>query len=238
MRALAAPRANSFKGSRSVTPKFTRLVDQMRTGSGRTGSDPTPLLQLPVDQAVIADALRIATMAHQGQMRADLTTYVAHPIRVARLAATWEENPDQDIVAAALLHDVIEDSDTPLAQIADQIGTRVATIVDTVSAAKPSPDETTKQRRVRKLAKLARLRGADAGTLLVHACDVLDNTISWRYVRPIDAAWSKIPRWMFQLRQYQLDLLDPHYPQIAGLLCDELRFQQSRGLDIGSWDTP
>jgi (p)ppGpp synthase/HD superfamily hydrolase len=210
----------------------------MRLGSGQTGSDPAPLLRLPFDQAVIADALRMSTMAHQGQMRADLTAYIAHPIRVARLAATWEENPDQNTVAASLLHDVVEDSDTRVAQIADRIGTRVAKIVDTVSAAKPSPDETTEQRRVRKLAKLARLTDADAGTLLVHACDFLDNTISWRYLRPIDAAWSKIPRWMFQLRQYQLDLLDPHYPQIAGLLRDELRFQQSRGLATGSWNGP
>jgi GTP pyrophosphokinase len=191
-----------------------------------------------LDQAVIADALHLATKAHQGQLRADLTAYIAHPVRVARLAATWNEDPSQDIVASALLHDVVEDSDTPLAQIRDRFGPRVAVIVDAVSTAEPSPDETREQRRGRKLAKLARLADTDEGTLLVHACDVLDNTISWRYLRPTNAAWSKIPRWMFQLHQYQLCLLDPRYPQIAGLLSDELRFQQSRGLDTGSWDTP
>jgi (p)ppGpp synthase/HD superfamily hydrolase len=210
----------------------------MRAGSGRTGSEPAPLLRLPFDQALIADALHLATGVHQGQLRADRTDYIAHPVRVARLAASWGADPDQDIVAAALLHDVVEDSDTPLAQITDLFGTRVAAIVDAVSAAKPSPGETRVQRRARKHAKLARLMDADEGTLHVHACDVLDNTISWRYLRPVDAAWSKIPRWMFQLRQYQLPLLDPHYPEIAGLLSDELGFQQSRGLTTGSWETP
>jgi hypothetical protein len=152
------------------------------------------------------------------------------------LAAAWD--PDQGIVSAALLHDVVEDSDTPLARIADRMGTRVAGIVDAVSPAKPSLAESREQRRVRKLAKLARLAGADEATLLVHACDVLDNAISWRYLCPDDPAWSKIPRWMFQLHQYQLDLLNPHYPQIAGLLSDELLFQESRGLATGSWNTP
>lgn len=221
-----------------MTPDFADLVAQMRTGDGRTGSDPAPLLGLAIDRAVVSDALRLATTAHRGQLRADHTAYLAHPIRVARLAATWDENPDQDIVAAALLHDVVEDSDTPLDRITSQFGTRVASIVDAVSAASPSPAETREQRRERKLAKLARLEDTDRGTLLVHACDVLDNTISWRYLRPTDAAWSKIPRWMFQLHQYQLGLLDPHYPQIAGLFRDELAFQKSRGLTTGSWDTP
>ncbi|GAB3168925.1 hypothetical protein GCM10027059_32770 [Myceligenerans halotolerans] len=221
-----------------MTPEFANLVVQMRAGDGRTGSDAAPLLRLAIDRAVVSDALRLATTAHRGQLRADDTAYLAHPIRVARLAATWDEKPDQDIVAAALLHDVVEDSDTPLDRITRQFGTRVAAIVDAVSAASPSPAETREQRRERKLAKLARLKNADPGTLLVHACDVLDNTISWRYLRPTDAAWSKIPRWMFQLYQYQLSLLDPHYPEIAGLLRDELTFQESRGLATGSWDTP
>jgi hypothetical protein len=221
-----------------VTPDFAHLVDRMRAGSGPTGSDPAPLLRLPFDQTVIAGALQLATRAHHEQFRADHTAYIAHPVRVGRLAATWVEGPDQDVVTAALLHDVVEDSDIPLTQITDRFGTRVAAMVATVSAAKPAPRETREQRRMRKLAKLNRIADADEGTLLVHACDALDNAISWRYLRPIDAGWSKIPRWMFQLRQYQFSLLEPHYPLIAGLLTDELRFQESRGLAIGSWDSP
>jgi (p)ppGpp synthase/HD superfamily hydrolase len=212
----------------------------MRAGRGTSGSERTPLLRPPFDQDVVQAALDLAGQAHRGQLRADGTDYIAHPIRVARLAAAAGagDSTDQDVVVGALLHDVVEDSDTPISVIEQRFGARVAGIVDAVSAGKPPVGEIVHQRRDRKLAKLERLRPADTPTLLVHGCDVLDNAISWRYLQPHDPAWAKIPRWMFQLRDYQLDLVGKHYPEIAAELVEELRFEESRGHQLGSWATP
>lgn len=221
-----------------MAPDFGPLLHALRTGRGTSGSERTSLLRPPFDRDVIQSALDLAGEAHRGQRRADGTSYIAHPIRVARLAAAAGEDMDQDVVVAAVLHDVVEDSDTPISAIDQRFGTRVAGIVDAVSAGKPPIGETAHQRRDRKLAKLERLRTADPPTLLVHSCDVLDNAVSWRYLQPHHLAWAKIPRWMFQLRDYQLDLVGGHYPEISAELVEELRFEESRGHQLGSWATP
>lgn len=210
------------------------LVTALRRGP-LEGTDESLLLEAAASD-VAGAALALAREVHEGQVRANGTQYVAHPIRVARLTAAV--GCDDDLIAAALLHDVVEDSDLPLATIEERFGDRVAAIVGAVSAAKPAPGETREERRLRKLAKLERLRTADDQTLLVHACDVLDNAISWRYLRPEHEAWAKIPRWVFQLREYQVGLIGPRCPAVGVHLVDELRFEVGRGLVEGSWEAP
>ena len=59
-------------------------------------------------------------------------SYLYHPMRVAKLIAEW--GFDSDLIAAAMLHDVIEDTDTTLSEITDTFGPSVADIVDAVTA--------------------------------------------------------------------------------------------------------
>lgn len=95
-----------------------------------------------VESNVIVDkALEIATAAHEGQLRKWTNTpepYITHPIRVAKEVSNYIKwfyhyEPDeqllQNVVAAALLHDVVEDTQYPLDKIREAVGDEVLNIV-------------------------------------------------------------------------------------------------------------
>ena len=75
-------------------------------------------------------AVQLATEAHAGQ-KYDGKPYVLHPLRVAARAEA--EGYDEALVVAAILHDVVEDTDVTVEQIEDTFGFRVAGIVEAVS---------------------------------------------------------------------------------------------------------
>lgn len=73
-------------------------------------------------------ALRFATKAHKGQVRKYTgEPYINHPIAVAAIVATVEHTPE--MIAAAYLHDVVEDCGVSLAEVKERFGGKVATLV-------------------------------------------------------------------------------------------------------------
>ena len=95
-------------------------------------------------------ALKVAVAAHAGQVRKhDDTPYVTHPIMVARMLeyAGFSES----IVAAALAHDVLEDTEVAEAQLRTQLGDEVVDIVVAVSEDKVLPWEERKAAYVKQV---------------------------------------------------------------------------------------
>ena len=76
-------------------------------------------------------AYAFAEAAHRGQRRKDDRAFIAHPVHVARLLAA--RGYDEEVVAAALLHDVVEDTPVTLAEIRERFGARVAQLVECVT---------------------------------------------------------------------------------------------------------
>ncbi len=119
-------------------------------------------------------AWSLALSAHEGQTRSSGEAYATHPLAVASILQE-SLDPGADALCAALLHDVVEDSDVPLSRIAQQFGSDVAHIVDGVSkldainAASPGheKDET--------LRKLVEAGGQDWRVFAVKLCDRLHN---------------------------------------------------------------
>lgn len=74
-------------------------------------------------------ALEFARNAHQGQQRKsfDHASYITHPIAVAERLTDWVTDPE--IIAAAYLHDVVEDTSASIAELRSQFGDRVANLV-------------------------------------------------------------------------------------------------------------
>lgn len=98
----------------------------------------------------LLDAVALAVRAHRGQVRkgSEDEPYVLHPIAVARMLSST--GADHDTVVAGLLHDVVEDSDTPLEEIATHFGQAVASLVDQVTDtpamdAMPRPERKARQ---------------------------------------------------------------------------------------------
>jgi (p)ppGpp synthase/HD superfamily hydrolase len=84
-----------------------------------------------VTRPLVGEAYAFAADAHRAQRRKDGAAFIAHPVRVARLLAA--RGYGDDVIAAALLHDVIEDTPVTLAQLHERFGPAIAALVDYVT---------------------------------------------------------------------------------------------------------
>lgn len=91
----------------------------------------------PWDELLVDRAFELASAGHRGQLRESGESYIFHPIEVARIVA--DLRCDLNTFLAAILHDVIEDSDVRREQLTDEFGKKVSSIVEAVT--KISQDE-------------------------------------------------------------------------------------------------
>lgn len=80
---------------------------------------------------LIEKAIRMATSAHQGQMRKDGPAYIIHPVAVSLMLA--QHGFAEAVVAAALVHDVLEDTPITADEMGEELGSEVLELVQTVS---------------------------------------------------------------------------------------------------------
>ena len=125
---------------------------------------------------MLFEALAFAVEAH-GRVRhlrkGTRFPYIVHPVRVAWILE--RHGYDEEIVAAGLLHDTLEDTDVTPAEIVDRFGERVARLVEAVSEADRSLPW-----QERKEATIAKVAGAEDDVLAILAADKLDNVRSIR----------------------------------------------------------
>lgn len=79
----------------------------------------------------LGSAIRMASVAHEGQFDKGGSPYILHPIAV--LYKVMQYTSDQDILCAAILHDVVEDTSVSLSQIEAEFGPIVRDYVDILS---------------------------------------------------------------------------------------------------------
>lgn len=123
-----------------------------------------------MDHHLWQKAAHFAARAHEGQKRKDdVTPYVAHPFRVAMTVRDVFGCDDSVALAAALLHDVIEDTDHDYDDIAHDYGEQVADCVAALSKDMRLPEST------RESAYDEGLRQADWRAKLIKLADTYDN---------------------------------------------------------------
>ncbi len=83
------------------------------------------------DVKVVERAYGIAERAHEGQMRKSGDPFISHPVGVAGIVA--ELGLDESTVAAALLHDAVEDTELQLAEVEREMGYEIAALIDGVT---------------------------------------------------------------------------------------------------------
>lgn len=140
-------------------------------------------IQLP-DTAVFTDPARAhpfvlqayvaAATAHRDQKRKYTNeSYIVHPLEVAAIVSTV--TTDVDVIAAALLHDVVEDTTTTLADIHAQFGARVAELVDFCTH-RSRPEHG--NRRTRKVIDNQHYASGPADSQTIKVADMLSNVPS------------------------------------------------------------
>ncbi|MBI4235613.1 bifunctional (p)ppGpp synthetase/guanosine-3',5'-bis(diphosphate) 3'-pyrophosphohydrolase [Candidatus Peregrinibacteria bacterium] len=127
------------------------------------------------NQEKFEKAFEFAEEAHTGQLRKDGTTpYITHPVKVTEILA--EMHSDEDILIAALLHDVPEDTHKTLAEIEDKFGRDVAFLVDGITKfSKVQYKNNMPQREVESLKKLLLHSIQDPRVILIKLADRLHN---------------------------------------------------------------
>jgi guanosine-3',5'-bis(diphosphate) 3'-pyrophosphohydrolase len=161
----------------------SRLV---RFGSRGGGSVPAlePLLQSVrtnhprADVGVIERAYVTAEKAHRGQFRKSGDPYITHPVAVATILAELGMTPST--LAAALLHDTVEDTDYSLDQLRADYGDEIAMLVDGVTKLdKVTYGDAAQAETVRKMiVAMAR----DIRVLVIKLADRLHNARTWKFV--------------------------------------------------------
>ncbi len=123
--------------------------------------------------ANIHNACLFASQAHAGQIRESGEAYIYHPLAVARILA--EMRMDSRTIIAAVLHDVIEDTDISMAQLAARFGDDVAELVDGVSKVSQLEQESKEHAEAASFRKMFMATAKDIRVIIIKLCDRLHN---------------------------------------------------------------
>ena len=135
-----------------------------------------------LDLELIERALRVSASAHRGQKRASGEEYISHSIAVAMILT--EQLPDSTSIAAALLHDVVEDSDVRVEDIARDFGAEVGAIVDGLTKISHLTFRSTAEEQVENYRKLLLSIAKDARVIIIKLADRLHNMRTLEHLEP------------------------------------------------------
>jgi len=138
------------------------------------------------DVSLIERAYATAEKAHRGQMRKSGEPYITHPVAVATILA--EVGMTSPTLAAALLHDTVEDTDYSLEQLTADFGPAIAQLVDGVT--KLDKIRYGERAQSETLRKMIIAMSRDIRVLLIKLADRLHNARTWRFV-PVESAKKK-----------------------------------------------
>nr|PZN34463.1 MAG: GTP pyrophosphokinase [Actinomycetota bacterium] len=131
------------------------------------------------DVATIVRAYEVAKRAHRGQVRKTGDPYITHPIAVAEMLADY--GLDGATLAAALMHDTVEDTDVTLEQIQAEFGEEIARLIDGVTKLDRVRFTSREQAQAATIRKMVVAMAQDVRVLLIKLCDRLHN------LRTVDA---------------------------------------------------
>jgi len=133
-----------------------------------------------VDRDLLARAFRFAAKAHAGQQRRSGEEFIQHPYSVARICA--ELQLDDWTIAAALLHDVVEDTDVTLDEVTAEFGEEIAQLVDGVTKLTRVSFQSREQAEAENYRKMILAMAQDPGVILIKLADRLHNLRTIEYL--------------------------------------------------------
>ena len=135
------------------------------------------------DLSKIISAYEFAAKAHEGQTRSSGKPYIIHPLAVAY--TLLELGMDTDTICAALLHDVVEDTDATLDDLKKRFGQDVALLVDGVTKLSKIPTSTKEEQQAENIRKILLAMSQDIRVMIIKLSDRLHNMRTLKY-RPLE----------------------------------------------------
>ena len=146
----------------------------------------------PLNTELLDRAIIFAVHAHTGtERRGKGYPYIVHPMEAVEIVATM--TADQELLAAAALHDTVEDTDVTVEQLKAEFGERIASLVADESDVMPEGMTEEASWHQRKQAAIDRLSKASHDAKIVALGDKLSNmrAIARDYAKIGDALWSR-----------------------------------------------
>jgi GTP pyrophosphokinase len=162
----AAPRGvkavlKKVRPSRTPETQLDQILKEVRTRRPKA------------DVKMIERAFEKADAAHTGQLRKSGDPFISHPLGVALILATL--GLDETTIAAALLHDAVEDTELTLAEVESEMGFDVAALIDGVTKLEKIKFRSAEQSRAENLRKMIVATARDVRVLLIKIADRLHN---------------------------------------------------------------
>jgi guanosine-3',5'-bis(diphosphate) 3'-pyrophosphohydrolase len=152
--------------------KHQSLLEELLAEIAESGSS--------VDQDLVARAFRFAAAAHEGQQRRSGSPFIEHPVGVARICA--QLRLDEQTIAAALLHDVVEDTETDIDDVRGEFGDEVAKLVEGVTKLTRIQFQSREQAEAENYRKMVVAMSEDVRVILIKLADRLHNMRTIEYL--------------------------------------------------------
>ena len=136
----------------------------------------------PADLSRLEEAYHFSDAAHHGQYRKSGEPYISHPVAVAEILSEWQL--DAQTLIAALLHDVVEDTDVSKDDISNRFGKPVADLVDGVSKLDRIEFQSQQDAQAENFRKMLLAMARDVRVILIKLADRLHNMRTLEAVNP------------------------------------------------------
>ncbi|MGP8253585.1 MAG: RelA/SpoT family protein [Terracidiphilus sp.] len=166
----AVPPAKTPPSSLSVDERFEALLRQVQANRPNE------------DVSLIRKAWQFCVQHHEGQMRASGEPYIVHPLEVAEVLA--EMKLDSTAIAAALLHDAVEDTPATNEEIGAGFGDQVAHIVEGVTNIDKIQFANREDRQAENVRKMLLAMVSDVRVVLIKLADRLHNMRTLEHLKP------------------------------------------------------
>src|SRR5262245_46535980 len=174
MRHFDPPTAVPSAQIRSETREYTETVTTLEAGERHEELLEGLLAELAaqradVDVELVTRAFRFAAASHEGQQRRSGEPFITHPVGVASICAGLRL--DEQTIAAALLHDVVEDTGVELDTLREEFGDEIAALVDGVTKLTRVQFQTREQAEAENYRKMVVAMAEDIRVILVKLAD-------------------------------------------------------------------
>jgi guanosine-3',5'-bis(diphosphate) 3'-pyrophosphohydrolase len=136
----------------------------------------------PADLSRLEEAYHFSDAAHHGQLRKSGEPYISHPVAVAEILSQWQL--DAQTLCAALLHDVVEDTEVSTDDISKRFGKPVADLVDGVSKLDRIEFQSQQDAQAENFRKMLLAMARDVRVMLIKLADRLHNMRTLGAVSP------------------------------------------------------
>src|SRR3974390_1144646 len=166
-------------------PEYTEKVTAVEAGERREEPLEGLLTELTAQRGdvgveLVTRAFHFAAAAHEGQQRRSGEPFITHPVGVAKICV--ELRLDEETIAAALLHDVVEDTEITIETIREEFGDEIASLVDGVTKLTRVQFQTREQAEAENYRKMVVAMAEDVRGILVKRADRLHNLRTIEYL--------------------------------------------------------